>query len=37
VKRAGKPFRPMRAIRELGANVATNIGIWAPAESFRPN
>ena len=35
VNRSGKPFRPMRAIRGLGANVAINIGIWALAESFR--
>jgi hypothetical protein len=37
VNRSGKPFRPMRAIRGLGANVAINIGIWALAESFRSN
>ena len=37
VNRAGKPFRPMRAIRGLGANVAINLGLWALAESFRLN
>jgi Domain of unknown function (DUF932) len=33
--REGKPFRPMRAIRGLQANVKLNLGIWALAESFR--
>ncbi len=32
--RSGKPFRPMRAIRGLGANVEINLGIWELAESF---
>jgi hypothetical protein len=27
VNRSGKPFRPMRAIRALGANVAINLRI----------
>jgi hypothetical protein len=35
VSRAGKHFRPMRAIRGLAANVAINLGIWDLAESFR--
>ena len=35
VNRAGQPFRPMRPIRGLGANVAINLGIWDLAESFR--
>jgi len=35
VNRGGKPFRPLRAIRGLGANVAINIGIRQLAESFR--
>jgi hypothetical protein len=35
VNRAGKPFRPMRAIRGLGANVAITLGIWELAENFR--
>jgi len=35
VNRSGKPFRPMQAIRGLGANVAINLGIWALAENFR--
>jgi hypothetical protein len=35
VNRSGKPFRPMRAIRGLGANVQINTGIWQLAESFR--
>ena len=35
VNRSGKPFRPMRQIRGLGANVDINLGIWALAESFR--
>jgi hypothetical protein len=34
---SGKPLRPMRAIRGLGANMAINIGIWALAETFRSN
>ena len=33
--RSGKPFRPMRLISGLGANVDINLGIWALAESFR--
>jgi hypothetical protein len=37
VNRAGKPFRPMRATRRLGANVAISIGVRQPAESFRSN
>ena len=37
VNRAGKPFRAMRAIRGLGANVDINLGLWALAESFRLN
>jgi hypothetical protein len=32
---AGKPFRPMRSIRGLQANVKINLSIWALAESFR--
>ena len=32
---AGKPFRPMRGIRGLQANVKINLNIWALAESFR--
>jgi hypothetical protein len=32
---AGKPFRPMRGIRGLQANVKINLSIWALAESFR--
>jgi hypothetical protein len=35
VNQSGKPFRPMRAIRGLAANVAINIGIWELAESYR--
>ena len=35
LNRAGKPFRPTRAIRGLGANVAINLGIWELAEEFR--
>jgi len=35
VNRNGRPFRPMRQIRGLGANVDINLGIWALAESFR--
>lgn len=35
VNRSGKPFRPMRQIRGLAANVDINLGIWALAESFR--
>jgi len=35
VNRAGKPFRPMRQITGIGANVDINLGIWALAESFR--
>ena len=35
MNRAGKPFRPMRQIRGLGANVDINLGIWALAEYFR--
>jgi hypothetical protein len=34
VNRAGKPFRPMRPIRGLGANVGINLGIWGLAESY---
>ena len=32
---ASKPFRPMRGIRGLQANVKINLSIWALAESFR--
>jgi hypothetical protein len=35
VNRSGKPFRHKRAIRGLGANVAINLGVWTPDESFR--
>ena len=35
MNRSGKPFRPMRAIRALGANVAINTGLWELAENFR--
>jgi len=35
LNRAGKPFRAMRAIRGLDANVKINLGIWALAETFR--
>ena len=37
VNRAGKPFRPMRAIRGLEANVHINLGIWQLAVTFRQN
>ena len=37
LNRAGKPFRAMRAIRGLDANVKINLGIWSLAESFRQN
>jgi hypothetical protein len=37
VNRSGKQFRPVRAIRGLGANVAINLGIWTLPEGFRSN
>ena len=37
VNRAGKPFRPMRPIRGLDANVHINLGLWQLAEAFRQN
>jgi hypothetical protein len=37
MNRAGKPFRAMRQIRGLQANVAINLGIWQLAESLRQN
>lgn len=37
VNRAGKPFRSMREIKGLQANVAINLGIWQLAEAFRHN
>jgi len=33
--RAGKPFRAVRAIGGLQANVTINLGIWEIAESYR--
>jgi len=37
MNRAGRPFRPMRAINGIHANVAINLGIWQLAETFLQN
>ena len=37
VNRAGKPFRPMRQITGIGANVSINLGIWSLADNFLAN